>query len=309
MILKSVLTTAILLLLYTLIIVSCHDSIKHTGQNTFQRNTAKAEEYVYEANSHYDTVLVGSSMSERLIMDSLPGPCYNLAMAGLSSLDGLQLIKQSARWPRLIYVEQNTLDRGQTSDLLRMFNNPRRQFINQYFPFLRQKYQPVGVVKSVLRNWKYGQTQFVDFGGSTLLDTTFQTKAVQEKLQEMDHGPADSVLRAHVQVAWQYVEAFRRKGTKIVFYEMPVDRRLQNHRLTSCVRQCLRARFPASQFPTVCVPPDAYQTSDGVHLTRSENIRYTAYLRKQLNQLAEGYLVSQTDPNVNPPFVRPGAGR
>ena len=308
MILKSVLTTALLVLLYTLVIVNYHDSIKHTGQNTFQRNMAKAEEYIYEANSHYDTVLVGSSMSERLIMDSLPGPCYNLAMAGLSSLDGLQLIKQSTHWPHLIYVELNTLDRGQTSDLLQQFNSPRRQFVNQYFPFLRQKYQPVGVAKSILRTLKYGQAQFIDFGGSTPLDTTFQQKAVQEKLQEMDHGPADSLLRTHIQVAWQYVETFRRKGVEIVFYEIPVDRRLQNHRLANCVRQYLRARFPASQFPTVCVPADTYQTSDGVHLTRSENIRYTTYLRQQLNHLAEDRLLSQRNQNASPLSVRPDAG-
>lgn len=298
MILRSVLTALTLLLLYTILIIWFHDSIRHTGQTSYQRNLVKAEDYLYEANSHYDMVLVGSSMSERLLMDSLPGPCYNLAMSGLSSLDGLQLIKQSAHWPRLIYVELNTLDRGQTSDLVRSFTNSRRQLVHQYLPFLRQKYQPVGVVKSVLRSWTYGQTQFVDFGGGTPLDTTFQKKAVQEKLQEMEHGPADSVLRAHVQVAWQYIETFRRKGTEIVFYEMPVDARLQTHQLTNRTRQYLHKRFPTSQFSVISVPPDAYQTSDGIHLIRSENIRYTAYLRQQLHCITGDHLLSQTEPEL-----------
>jgi hypothetical protein len=162
MIVKSLLTAAALLIVYTILIVGFQERITHSGQTTLQRNIVKAEEYLYEASNRFDTVLIGSSVSERLIMDSLPGGCYNLAMAGLSSLDGLQLIKQTAHWPRLIYIELNTLDRGETSDVLEGFNHPRRQFLNQLFPFLRQKYQPVGVVKSLLRDWQYGQAQFVD---------------------------------------------------------------------------------------------------------------------------------------------------
>lgn len=294
MILKSVLTAVTLLLLYTILIIGFQDRIKHSGQTTLQRNMVKAEEYLYEANSRFDTVLVGSSISERLIMDSLPGSCYNLAMAGMSSLDGLQLIKQSAHWPRLIYIELNTLDRGRTSEVIQGFNNPRRQFLNQYIPFLRQKYQPVGVIKSLLRDLQYDRAQFVDFGANMPLDTAFQEKAVHEKLREMAYTPSDSSLRANVQVAGQYVDLFRHKGVKVIFYEIPTDKRLQNHQLTAAIRRHLRNRFPASQYPTVSVPTDAYQTSDGIHLTSAENIRYTAYLRQQLHQLAGSHLLSNS---------------
>ncbi|MBD2751777.1 hypothetical protein [Spirosoma validum] len=293
MILKSVLTAVTTLLLYTVLIVFFQDSITHSGQTTLQRNIVKAEDYLYEANSHFDTVLVGSSMSERLIMDILPGGCYNLAMAGFSSLDGLQLIKQSEHLPRLIYIEMNTLDRGQTSDAIQALGNPNRQFLNQYLPFLRQKYQPVGVVKSLLRALQYGQVQFVDFGAGTAFDSSFQEKAVQGKLQEMDNMLPDSVIQANIDVAGQYVEAFRRKGVKVIFFETPIDVRLQSHRMTSTVRRYMKNRFPSSQYPTVSVPPDAYQTNDGIHLTQAENIRYTTYLRQHLHQLTTPVLTAE----------------
>lgn len=293
MILKSVLTAVITLLLYTVLIVFFQGSIKHSGQTTLQRNVVKAEDYLYEANKHFDTVLVGSSMSERLIMDILPGGCYNLAMAGFSSLDGLQLIKQSGHWPRLIYVELNTLDRGRTSDAIQALGNPNRQFLNQYLPFLRQKYQPVGVIKSLLRGWRYGQVQFVDFGAGTAFDSSFQEKAVQGKLQEMDNMLPDSVVRANVEIAGQYIETFRQKGVKVVFFETPIDVRLQNHRMTATIRRYMSNRFPASQYPTVNVPADAYQTNDGIHLTQAENIRYTTYLRQHLSQLTTPVLAAE----------------
>ena len=294
MIIRSVVSAVLLLVLYTILIISFQGYVKHSGQTTLQRNMVKAEDYLFEANGHFDTVLVGSSMSERLIMDSLPRGCYNLAMAGFSSLDGLQLIKQSTHWPRLIYIELNTLDRGHTSDAIQEFNDSRQQFLKQYFPFMRQKYQPIGVIKSLLRDWKYSQAQFVDFGISVPFDTTFQEKAIQEKLKEMEYVPADSSLRKDMQIAGNYIDAFRRKGVKVIFFELPIDIRLQNHRRTAVARQYLSNRFSASQYPIINAPADAYLTNDGIHLTRSENIRYTVYLSQKLHQLADSSLLSNS---------------
>lgn len=297
MIAKSLLTALTLTILYTLFINAFRDHISRTGQTAAQRNIVKAEEYLYEVNERYDTVLVGSSMSERLITDSLPGKCYNLAMAGLSSLDGLALIKQTGHRPRLIYVELNTLARGQTSALLQAFNQPSRQFLNQHFPFLRQKYQPVSVAKSLLRDWQYGKTSVVFFGANAPVDTTFRNKAIQERLLTLQHIPPDSSLQASIDVAWTYLEAFRQRGVKIILFEMPTDQQLQTHRLTATVRQQLVSRFPASRYPVVQVPAEGYQTTDGVHLTPAESIRYTAYLRRHIDQLTAERLLTQSKSN------------
>jgi hypothetical protein len=111
----------------------------------------------------------------------------------------------------------------------------------------------------------------------------------------MSYRPSDSTIKAHVEVAWKYVETFRRKGVNVIFFETPVDTRIQNHPLTCLIRQQLRNRFPASQYPTIGVPVDKYQTNDGVHLTSAENSRYTAYLRQQLDHLATTHLLTRTD--------------
>ncbi len=151
-----------MLVAYTGFIQFFQTSITRIGQTTAHRNTVKAEEYLYEAASHYDTLIVGSSMSERLLTDSLGHDYYNLAFAGLSSQVGLTLIQHSGHWPRLIFVETNTLlNPVAATKLPALGDGPIWQTVRQHFLFMRQKYQPVGVFKAMLRDWQYGKQHYI----------------------------------------------------------------------------------------------------------------------------------------------------
>ncbi|MVM38559.1 hypothetical protein GO730_15010 [Spirosoma sp. HMF3257] len=241
MIKKSLLISVGLLLIYTILIVHFSNRFNLVGQTTSQENMVKVEDYLYQAGMHRDTILVGSSMSERLVTDSLPGRCYNLAMSGMSSLDGLQIIKQGGHWPRLVYIELNTLARGYTSGILNKFDEPGWQFLLTYFPFLRQKYQPVAIFKSLLYN-RHRTPSPVGLGQP--VDTLFYEKVVHEKLVVMQQMPSDSALKANVQLAYQYIEQLQQHGVKVIFFEIPTDLRLQNHVLTATIRQYIHNFFP-----------------------------------------------------------------
>lgn len=282
MIRQSLLTALGLLLAYSGLILGWGDRISRTGQTPLQRNQVKAEEYLYEVSRHCDTVLVGSSISERLPADSLPAGCYNLAMAGMSSLDGLALIRQGGHRPRLLLVETNSLMYGHTSDLLRTIADPDRQWLARCLPFMRQKYQPVGVVKAALRDWRYGRNRFAPMEAGRDVDTAFVAKAVRRQALEWQRLPPAPTLRANARLARQYVEYFRRQGVRVVLYCAPIDARLQQHPLRRAEETYLAAWLPARQYPTIAAPAGAYQTTDGIHLSHAYNLRYSSYLRQQL---------------------------
>ncbi len=280
MVLKALVTALVALAAYSGFIYLFQDDISRTGQTAAQRNVVKAEEYQYEFADQYDTLVVGSSMSERLVMDSLGAGCYNLAMAGLSAQKGLQLIRESNRWPRLIYVETNTLlIPTQPGRLLTDTSTPVERFLRQHLPVLRQKYQPVGVFKALLRDWKYGKSQFVLLESGWHVDSAFLEKAVASNLRNQQNPLPDSVLQQHVQTIDQLLRAFRQHGTQIVLFEMPVDPRLQRTAYTRSLSAAVYQHFVRQGYPFIKpTATDTYLTTDGIHMTHQSCLAYTHYL-------------------------------
>ncbi len=286
MIQKALLTTLITLLIYSGLIQLFHENITRTGQTTGHRNTVKAEDYLYEAAEHCDTLIVGSSMSERLIADSIGTTCYNLAFAGLSSQTGLELIRRSGHWPRLIYIETNTLlDSVKANKLSTLSEAPTWQFVRQHLAFMRQKYQPVGVFKAVLRDWQYGKQEYIPFETAMTVDSVALEKAILPQLHDWQTPVPDAELQEKLQVVIQILNTFRQHGTKVVLFEMPIDPRLQQSTRARSVQIALTKTCEANNYPFVTpAQADHYQTTDGIHLTVPESIRYTNYLCEQVRK-------------------------
>lgn len=285
---KSLLVTIALIVFYTVLIKGLGNHFVLSAQTQAQQNLITAERYLYQKNADFDTVLVGSSMSERILYDRLPGPCYNLAMWGASSMDGLKIIAQTNRWPRVIYIEMNTLARSWPADMLKPYYKPVWAFVYQHFPFMRHQYQPVGVVKSLLLDQHpvLVSTQETDMPDSSTTDPELYEKAVHEELVNIESkAPSDSALRANVTAAFQYVEQFRQHGVQVILYEVPESPRIQNHVLNVTTRRYLTNAFQASNYKIIPLPVSPYHTTDGVHMTPAEAIQYTNYLRQQLIDL------------------------
>lgn len=281
---KAVLTTTLALGLYTALIFLGQDYIHRTAQTVEQRNIVKAEEFLYEAANQYDTLMVGSSMSDRLTLDKLPGRSYNLSLGGLTALDGLRLIAAGNHAPKLLYVETNTLDRDEESQTIRDALDPTWRTVKQYVPFVRRKYQPFGVLKAVLRDWANGTGEKAAPEAAMVIDPVMLQKAITERTPEMNQSLDDAALRRAMLTTKRYLDDLRQRGTQVVLFEMPIEPRFQNSPRVAKVRQAVAASFPASDYGHVALPTDDYHTTDGVHLTQPECVRYTVYLREQLFQ-------------------------
>ena len=287
MIRKTLISTGLLLVMYSAFILIYQTQIKRTAQTVEQRNVVTAEEFLYEDGEQADTIIAGSSMSKRLIVDSLSGKYYNLALEGMSPVDGLRLISRMKRAPRLLLVETNTLDKLPDEGFINKIEKPVLSWIRKYVPFTRVKYQPIGVLKSLVRD------TYVPTPVAEPVDTVLITKLVQERLGILnDISPqADNALKNAIENAETYIRALRSKGTRIVFFEIPMDPRLQNTAYYCRIRELIKLRFPASDYEFVDFPVDSYQTTDGVHLPRQESLRYTKHLHKHLTDSLSHYSV------------------
>lgn len=282
MIKKSLLLALGLLAAYTLLIQRFGFWVSRTAQTTAQRNLVKGEEYLYEAKGRYDTVIVGSSMSDRLVgNDSLRG-LYNLSFAGQSSIEGLRLISQSGHVPKLIFVEINSLARQDPPEpeLLNL-TDPTQKTLKHWLPFLRQKYQPVGVFKALLRDIQHGRNTFVVPASALAPDTSLLSKTVAQLAVSMQTPIPKPQLDSLVRRAYTYLEPLRKAGAHVVFFEMPMDARLEQSALPVALRESVHRIFSTPPYTYIPLPPDAYGTTDGIHLLHPEAMRYTTYFWQQ----------------------------
>ncbi len=268
---------------YSAFIFLYQSHIKRTAQTIEQRNVVKAEEFIYEEDQQADTIIAGSSMSSRLIIDSLPGNYYNLALEGMSPVDGIRLITVMNHPPRLLLIEANTLDRLPDKGFIAKIEKPFLSWVRKYTPFTRVKYQPVSVLKSLVRD------TYVPAPVAEPIDTAFITKIVQERLGVLADisQQTDDALKHSVKIAETYIRGLRDKGTRIVFFEIPTDPRIRNTTYYCRIRELINATFANYEF--VEFPPEAYHTTDGIHLPRAESLRYTKHLRKHLLSSSSTY--------------------
>ena len=159
MIRKSFLVAAILLLFHMLYIrVSRYPD--YLSQHQWQGNVIKAQKYLYGKNVKY--IIVGSSLSNLLLKDSLP-EFANLAFAGQSIYDGFEIVKRKSIQPAFLFIETNFVLREPNEKFVSSIIADAPYFLNEKVPSLRDQFQPVSMLgnKIILPfvNWTLARTK------------------------------------------------------------------------------------------------------------------------------------------------------
>ncbi len=278
MIRKSILTAFILLALYWVFILSNAHRITRTGQNQYARNLVSAEEYLYENGQQAHTLILGSSMSSRLVMDSLPKGFYNLSMSGLSIHDGLQLLEKAKHKPRVVMIEMNIVLREANQSFDADVLHPILYHIRQYIPLIRKKYQPLGVLKALYRDQMSVSQDYALF----TLPKEVYDREVKRLIREFSSTEQISKIKPRFLALKQAVQRLRASGVQIIFFEMPFHQDATQLKIPRLIRSNFSLLFPSHEYMYVNRPSEIYQTTDGVHLAGSEARRYTCYLRNEL---------------------------
>ena len=102
MIKKSILCFAVLFGLHLSIVLLNPTMGMATHQ--WQDNVIKAQQFIYAEES--DTVMVGTSLSARIIRDSIP-TVRSVSFGGCAVEDGLKIILSKGNFPKYILAETN----------------------------------------------------------------------------------------------------------------------------------------------------------------------------------------------------------
>lgn len=276
MIRRSLIVFAVLVIGYALYIKFGKPEL-NTVQHQASGNRISAEQYVFSPDVPDATVIVGSSLSFRIELDSLAPNTSNLSFGGLTVYDGLELVRRSGKKPKRVVVETNMI-----------FKDPDRAFLDAVFqpglfelrkaaPILREENQPTGVLVGYL---KRGMKQEGDGPGATEPDSMLMSK----NLFDTNRGifaqlPADTTQQRFLATLEREVKALEANGAEVVFMEVPISGELMKSPLATRTREAVAARFPQHRFIR---SEREWRTTDGLHLEWHNAQRYSRWLAHEL---------------------------
>lgn len=298
MIRKAILSAILLLVLYNLKVYYGTPS-RAWGQNQWQNNIIKAQNYLYGFEVQPNMVL-GSSMAANL-EGALSNRFTSLAFRAGSARLGLKLLsEQKQPLPQLVLIELNTL--FLSTELDQTFANdmtlPGIYETKGLLPALQEKNQPVtilsGYVQPMLNKLKArhsapkatpkNDTKPTTEQGKHTSEKPGQKEVNQDKVKQEEVNkvtllkPTEDLLRS--------IRLLKEKGCKIIFFEIPQNTQQHQDATRKATLQMAYQYFPPEAFTYVLLPKDlsAYQTSDGVHLDGKSAVAYVKYLNGYLPQ-------------------------
>jgi hypothetical protein len=294
MVLKSLLCTCLLLGCFAFWL-SVKSSTNQAGQNQWQDNVIKAQNYIYAENQNNLKVIVGSSLSSRLVMDSLPGNYCNLAFGGQSLFDGLRIIEKVDSKPLVVYIETNFLANESDDKFIEALFVPVVSSIKKKINFLQEKNQPITFVGNNFSS-TFGTRVLDPFAGRLFnpIVNKFRfdkkkevenkgylySSLVKRHLNDFSSSFPESELRSKLANLKGVVSKLLINGTDVVFFEMPMDKVLENTNRLIIFRKLLKEYFPENTFAYIPKPVYAdYETTDGLHLSYQEALKFTNYFK------------------------------
>lgn len=279
MIRRSLLVFAALVVGYALYIKFGKPEL-NTVQHQASGNRISAERYVFAPEQADETVIVGSSLSFRIAMDSLPSYTNNLSFGGLTVYDGLELVRRSGKRPKRVLVETNMIFKEADRAFLDAVFQPGLYELRKAAPILREENQPsgvlVGYIKRSLKEEGAGP-------GAAEPDSM----AMSENLLNTNRGifgklPPDSTQQRFLNSLSQEVNALEANGAEVIFLEVPISEELMRSPLAVRAREAVAQRFPSHRF----IRTDrTWRTTDGLHLEWHNAQRYSRWLGAELRAL------------------------
>lgn len=285
MIRKSLLTALTLLLLHALVV---YVKPITSAQYVWQGNAIKAQRFIY--GDTCDKIIVGSSLSNRLVMDSLPD-MTNLSFAGQGIFDGLSILNHNNRHPRIVFIETNIMVRKENQNFTSYVNSPVLNPLKRAIPSLRDEYQPVSILSGIIiRILKKGESAekngFEEMETPPDGDDAFFQQMLSRLAEEYSEPLDTMMLRSHFEDLVRAVEDLESNGVRIVFFEMPVNETVCDFVVPQMVREYYRRYFPESKYVYIRVSHcDGYKTTDGAHLAGAEALRFTQFFKREAEAL------------------------
>ena len=248
-------------------------------QNQYQGNFIFAQNYIY-LNEKPSQVIVGSSMATRMRFEK-KDDVYNLAFDGSGPLTGMEIVRRSGSVPKVIYIESNVFSMDINEKFLEKLFTPLLFELRGEVIALQEKYQLLNLVGTVIYSFA-GRSQQEKL--EQKVDIKLLDKLVISSLQSSKQF---SIREMSLQRWHKNIDYFQAKGTKVLFFEMPNDRRLITTNKRKELRKLLVEQFPNISYIEENNSEDIYKTVDGTHLTWASALAFTRYFKKYILTIKE----------------------
>lgn len=296
MIARAIVAAAILFAAYSLALSVRPVRARFTAlQGQWQANLVKAEEYAL-AEPRRPGAVVGSSLAVRLAFSPLSGEFFNLALAGDGPLTGLEVIRRSGIFPRVLLIETNLVLRERNPVILDHLAQPLRPELQTKLWSLRERYQPANLLagnfgQRIVHAVLAAPRQL--FGSRDAAASTREAEAennarlfaaeLARQREQYTQAPDPVLLEERIAELKQGVAELERAGVRCILLELPVDASLLRLPGTTVTQAALARAFPADRYRWLRPEPDRrYETTDGLHLTLPEAHALGARIRAEL---------------------------
>lgn len=282
MIKKTILVFVILFATYNCIVIF-NPGIS-APQQQWQDNVVKAEKYIYDKSDTVSNVILGSSLARLMVMDSLPH-YYNLAFAGQGILDGLEILNQTEKLPKNIFIETNTVFTEANKSFTDGLFDPLTFSIKKYCISLRSDKQPLAFIypslQAAMHKGKNTEESKAPATDQTD-DNDLFNKMIKMQIEYYTWTPDSNIVNKQFLALTNYIRILKNRGANIVFFELPFNSKLVELPLARLIRNKFYEHFPAAQNNYITMPDCSnYVTSDGFHLKDDEAKVYTSYFKKE----------------------------
>jgi len=215
----------------------------------------------------------------------------NLALGGLSALDGLEIIQEQGLTPDLVMIEANVLFRPANADFQSRLLSPLMFRLRSIFWAVRDVSRPIPILisytHSALRriaatfrqaptmpdhSSKAGEAQ----KRGSILERMLTS---QKSAFEMPLRPDETLAISHT--LDRQLSSLKQRGVQLAFFEMPTHPTLCELPRQEMMREFLKERYAQVQYIRIRTC-DGIKTSDGLHLTAEEGSQATRLLVEQL---------------------------
>ena len=275
MIKKSIYCLFVLFVLH-LCIVLLNPSLG-IATHQWQDNIVKAQNFYYADKA--DTVMVGTSLSARIISDSIPS-VKSVAFGGCAVEDGLKIILSKKHLPKYVLVETNLILRNGNPELVSKTTTGVMPLIRGWIPSLRERYEPICLFASMMMASTGVNAQAAK--------SKVNTKLLEVRINHMlenDKPIPDEEVESRLKVIKGLINELEGEGTQILFFEMPVNEKLLDLKKFTQARVVMQKEFPRNTYMYMPTDTTKYLTTDGEHLSFDEQQRFSHFFSKALKQM------------------------
>ena len=242
--------------------------------NQWQDNMVKAQHFLYDEDA--DTAMIGTSLSARILPDSIPS-VRSVAFGGCAVEDGLRLILSKPKVPHCVLVETNLFLRNGNDELVEKMTKGIIPQVKRWIPSLRESNEPICLLSGLMIKAAGINPQ----AAAMTVDMEQLKENIKRHLAD-DKSLSETELAQRMETIKPLLIQLEQKGTKLIFFEMPIHQELYHLKELEQTRQAVRKAFPKTRYTYLPNDTTTYLTTDGLHLDYEGQQRYSHFIKQVL---------------------------